>query len=63
MRIIIATLIFSFEMNFQKDSDTWGIDQKVFVVPERKVSSCFNIRVRLLTSHLLILSIAAVGQF
>jgi hypothetical protein len=38
MRFIIATLIFSFDIYVKKESDAWGMNQKVYITPERRVS-------------------------
>ena len=37
MRVVIAALLVSFDLEVQKESEQWGINQKVYFVNEKKV--------------------------
>ena len=42
MRLVIAALLVSFDLEVQKESEKWGINQKVYFVNEKKV--CLSTR-------------------
>lgn len=51
MRLLIATLLFSFDIKVRKESEAWGVNLKANVLNEKRVGLHLHVRIIELGLH------------